>query len=296
MVMSDLAHANGLCHTQKQQQILMATYDSIDPTKIHFRETKTNPSGGKSIYISRHPISTDPQHNLTFQLSPEDSWHSGRFLTKAKFGIDSPMENSKDDCKRSLNLTAEDPGIFAWLKQLEDVVIGMATERSEELWGKKTDEPIVRDKLMSVCKEPPPDRAEFKPLIKTKIILKDPMRDDQKNVTAVFLAENVMAPSTQFPQGKIDLTPVDDPLRAVTRGSSCLAKVRVGSVWKSPIGFGISLMVTHLIVWPAENTTGPTSAFLFGGAEVNVGTAPIRKIADPEGFDEMDLGDGDIVQ
>lgn len=255
---------------KKNEQSNMTTIDQIDPNQLYFRDCRTNASGAKTIFISRHPTSTDPEHNLAFQLSPENSWWSGEHLARAKFGIDSPMEGSRDESKRSLSLTAEDPALIPWLRAVEETVIKMATERSEELWGKKMESAVVRDKLVSVCKDAPVGKeGELKPLIKTKIVLKDPSNPEQRNVTQVFVADGVTRPGAEHPNGKIDLTPVEDPLRSVTRGSKCLAKVKVTTVWKSPIGFGITLMLTHLVVWPAE-TPSANNAFTFGGAAVTV--------------------------
>ena len=249
---------------------IMTTFHSIDPQQLHFRECKSNASGSKTIFISQHPTSTDPAYNFTFQLSPDDSWHTGKYLTKAKFGIDRPMEDSRDPNKRALNLTAEDPALLPWLKQVEDVVVKMATARAEELWGKPMDEALVRDKLVSVYKEAPADKADLKPLVKTKIVLDDPSKYEKRNVTQFFVADNVQGPTPEYPSGKIDLIPVTDPLSIISRNSDCLAKIKVSSVWKSPIGFGITLMVSHLVVWPASATNSPQNAFSFGDASVTV--------------------------
>ena len=263
------------------------TIDQIDPTQIFFRETRSQSSGAKTTFISRHPTSSSPDYNLAFQLSPEDSWYTGRYLTKAKFGIDQPQQNSTDDFKRTISFTAEDPNLVPFLKSIEETVIRVATERSEELWGKKMDEILVRDKLMSVVKDVPEGKTELKPLIKTKIILPNPATSEQRNVTRVFVANDVIAPCDDHPQGKINLLPVDDPLRVVGRNTPCLAKVKVTSMWKSPIGFGISVILTHLVVWPTGSTDTVGSVFGLGGAQVNI--LPKSMVANDPFEDDMML-------
>ena len=252
----------------------MATISEINPKQLYFRDVRNNEkTGGKSCLISRHATSNDPNFNLAFQLSPSDSWWSSRFLTKAKFGIDSIREDGQQDpYKRTVQFTAEDPDLVPFLRSIEESVVSMAIEKSQDLWGKKTDESVVRHAMCSVVKDAPEGKeGELKPLVKTKIILMNPNRpaEEQKNVTKVFTAENRIAPCDEFPHGKIDLVPVEDPLRVVTRNSPCLAKVRVSSVWKSPVGLGISLMLTHLVVWEAPSET-VQGALSLGGANVNV--------------------------
>lgn len=260
------------------------SFQDIDPNEIYFREIKSTPSGGKTCYISRHPTSSDPAYNLTFKLSPDHSWHSGMNLTRAKFGVDAPQQNSNDEFKRTISLTAEHPDLVPFLKTIEEKVINFAVQHSEEFWGKKTGEEVIRDKFKSVLKESPDPNSELKPLVKTKILLSDPSKPDQKNTTKVFIAKHVIPPCDEYPSGKIDLQETFDPLNVIQKNSTCLAKVKVSSLWKSPIGFGITMILSHLIVWPGDSMDTVSNVFGFGSAEVTVSKSSVSH--EPEDMEE----------
>lgn len=248
---------------------MSATYPKAT---MYFREVRSHPSGAKNIYISTHPTSSAAEHNLTFALCPDDAWHTQNNLCKAKFGVDPIQESQTNIFKRDLKLTLEDPSMFEFVQDLEEQAVKMATERSAEIFGKECQEVVVRDKLKSILKAGVVGRDNnvFKPLIKTKLVLNDP-DGSNKMTTKVFVAEHVTPPCDECPSGKISLKEVSDPVSVITKNSLVMAKVRIGNVWKSPLGFGLSCMATHLIVWPAESVEkNPQGAFNFGNAVVQM--------------------------
>ena len=222
--------------------------------EMHFSDSRTTPAGGTTIFASTDPTNFSSKYVPKLQLSPTDAWHTKTNLTNARFGIDAPFGG--DDAgnpRRTLKLSIEDAELVARLRSIEDRVVKMATERSEELWGAALSEPVVREKLKSVLK----DDGGTATLITTKIDL---------TKTQVFSVKNVAAPDGES-AGSLDLEHVENALEVVKPGVDCIANVKLRRVWKSSIGFGIALDLTELAVWAHED---PELGFNFGGAEVTI--------------------------
>lgn len=261
-------------------------YDSklikdIVPSRLYFGGVRDGKNQQKTIYMSRKESSNDPAHNLAFQLAPNHR----DFVPRAKFGVDKLQEDNQNPWKRSISLTMEDPDLLPFLTAVEDTVVEMAVARSEELWGKGMDEAQVRDRLQSVIKPSPSDSMALKPMAKVKLNLLNPDKpvDQQPKPTMVCVVDNEIAPCEEYPKGKLEMHQSSDPVQAIERNSRVLASVKCTSVWKSGFGFGISLQMTHAIVWPHVSSSGVHDWMHLDGAVTVV--TPAAKRTHEDAFD-----------
>lgn len=234
-----------------------------DLPPCYFSEPKQGLSGGWMMFVSNQEGSNDPNDNVTMQFGAHDS------PVVCPFGIDG-FEGRTQDEKRDLSVQVGD-GCLATVLEYEKRTIATLAKRSKELWGKEKSEEIIAETFTSSIKMS--KDGAYPARVKCKIVLPN---DAGKKPAEVFIGGKVTLPCSEFPSGHVevdglpcgDAPTADDVVRAVQPFSKCMIKARLGTVWKSAMGCGLSIYVTHLIVWEPDDRQ-MKSVFDFKGAAVS---------------------------
>lgn len=235
------------------------TFADIDLSELAYSSLRTNVStGAKNCYVSTRKGSNDRTDNLRFQLSRDHK----NGLSRAIFGVENPMQGG-DEYRRGMNLTIEDPELAAFLQALDEKNIQFAIDHSEELFGKVLGREAIEEKYTRLYKESPKP-GELAALVKVKLVLADPARPKQ-DPTQVYQVVKDVDPCAEYPSGHLEMNPCD--YTVVEKQAKCLAVVKTSGIWKTAAGFGMSLILTHLAVWPTSMKLG-VEAFSCGGVKV----------------------------
>ena len=136
----------------------------------------------------------------------------------------------------------------ASLQRLDEQNIQTAVANSESWFKKALDRSAIESMYVPIVKTP--SSAEYKPTVKTKVKI-----GEAKN-TEIFLAKN-----ERDDDGSLLYEPTT--YEAITKGCRCLAVVESSGLWFASRQFGMSLVVTNLMIWKNQSNTsfsfkGPT--------------------------------------
>ena len=225
----------------------MATpnFKDFDLNNLNYgSEVMTNKNtGAKSIYTSTQPGSNDSAHKVRFQMGIYDT-----DLLRAPFGVSKLMPSQDpNSTRRDLDLSIDSEDLLTFLRRLDEQNLEAAVQHSMDWWKKPLDKAVLRDRFKPIVKEP--NKAEYRPTAKTKLIV-----GADRNNTQIFLVTKE-TPSTPETPGTIqEYVPIT--MADIPKGCKALAVVETNGLWLGANQFGMSLMVTHLLVWPTRQTRG----------------------------------------
>jgi hypothetical protein len=234
--------------SQPLKQTIMAmttTYREVNLDTLDYKkELKTNQNtGAKTVYMSTVPGSNDPSHKLRFQLGTTDE------LLRAVYGLSIPLPG-QDERRRALDLSIDNDELLDFLKKLDEKNINAAVDNSPEWFKKQMDKNTVCNNYTALVKMP--NKAEYRPTVKTKVVV------DSNNNTNIYVVRSESGGAGS------ELTYTEGSINDITKGCKCLAVVEAAGLWFAQKAFGMSLVCTHLLIWPSSQKQG-IGAFNLGG-------------------------------
>lgn len=201
--------------------------NNFNATKLTISDVRTNPTTkAKQAYINYNGgkfIVQSPHHmNLPFGLGVQD---------KSKFGGQG-FEYSLDLSLNGYNdETSPVNQYFEMLIALDEYVIKTAVSKSEEWFGKKKSEEVIRDMYKSAIKMPKDESKGYAPTQKIKL---------RKNQSGEF--------ETKFynPKGKLYKdTPIEDLL---PKRAQVTVLLQCAGLWFTAAGFGVTWRAQQVVI------------------------------------------------
>ncbi len=205
--------------------IVFAT--NFNATKLTISDVRTNPTTkAKQAYINYNGgkfIVQTPHHmNLPFGLGVQD---------KSKFG-GTGFEYSLDLSLNGYNDESSPVGqYYEMLQGLDEYIIKTAVSKSEEWFGKKKSEEVIRDMYKSAVKMPRDESKGYAPTQKIKL---------RKNQSGEF--------ETKFynPKGKLYKdTPIEDLL---PKRAQVTVLLQCAGLWFTAAGFGVTWRAQQVVI------------------------------------------------
>ncbi len=205
--------------------IVFAT--NFNATKLTISDVRTNPTTkAKQAYINYNGgkfIVQTPHHmNLPFGLGVQD---------KSKFG-GTGFEYSLDLSLNGYNDDSSPVGqYYEMLQSLDEFIIKTAVSKSEEWFGKKKSEEVIRDMYKSAVKMPRDESKGYAPTQKIKL---------RKNQSGEF--------ETKFynPKGKLYTnTPIEDLL---PKRAQVTVLLQCAGLWFTAAGFGVTWRAQQVVI------------------------------------------------
>jgi hypothetical protein len=205
--------------------IVFAT--NFNANKLTISDVRTNPTTkAKQAYINYNGgkfIVQTPHHmNLPFGLGVQD---------KSKFG-GTGFEYSLDLSLNGYNDDSSPVGqYFEMLQSLDEFIIKTAVSKSEEWFGKKKSEEVIRDMFKSAVKMPRDESKGYAPTQKIKL---------RKNQSGEF--------ETKFynPKGKLYTnTPIEDLL---PKRAQVTVLLQCAGLWFTAAGFGVTWRAQQVVI------------------------------------------------
>lgn len=229
-------------------------YNAVDISMFRYSSMPfiNQNTGSKSIALSVNGVEPNatgaPNHEskLRFQLG---SYESGEFC-RAPYGVSSPYLNGPDNGKRNLDLSVETDDMLAFLRSIDAKNKDAACAHTQEWFKNKN---LTPDNLSAfytaLIKES--SKPEYRPTVRTKFVM-----EGERNATQVFVVKAESPPNEDGSPGKIlefDVGSIVD----VTRGCKCIPIVESNGMWVNGMNsFGLTLTITHLLVWPMRRARG----------------------------------------
>ena len=211
----------------------MISYRDVQVNALEYKEPRPNTqTGGKMVNVSTVPGSNDYNHRLRFQMSPDAQTD----LQTALYGLSTPMAGQTDDRRRTLELSIDSPELLDFLTRLDQKNIDVATANSEAWFKKSMDRPTVENMYNSMVRQP--SSAEYKPTVRTKVKI-----SDRTNTNVWVVKEGGPGDEFQYARG----TPAD-----IGKGCRCMVIVETSGLWFASKQFGMSLVVSDIMVWPTQ--------------------------------------------
>ena len=212
----------------------MTTYRDIQIHALEYKEPRPNPqTGGKTVGVSTVPGSTDYSHRLRFQMSPD--CHTD--LQTALYGLSTPMPGQTEDRRRTLELSVDSSELLEFLTALDQKNVDSATANSETWFKKSMDRATIENMYNGIVRQP--SSAEYKPTVRTKVKIAD------RTNTSVWVVQGEGGGDLQYTRG----THSD-----ISKGCKCMVLVETAGLWFASKQFGMSLVVTDIMVWPTQRT------------------------------------------
>lgn len=205
--------------------IVFAT--NFNANKLTISDVRTNPTTkAKQAYINYNGgkfIVQTPHHmNLPFGLGVQD---------KSKFG-GTGFEYSLDLSLNGYNDESSPVGqYYEMLQGLDEYIIKTAVSKSEEWFGKKKSEEVIRDMYKSAVKMPRDESKGYAPTQKIKL---------RKNQSGEF--------ETKFynPKGKLYTnTPIEDLL---PKRAQVTVLLQCAGLWFTAAGFGVTWRAQQVVI------------------------------------------------
>ncbi len=200
---------------------------NFNATKLTISDVRTNPTTkAKQAYINynggKFIVQTPHNMNLPFGLGVQD---------KSKFG-GVGFEYSLDLSLNGYNDDSSPVGqYYEMLQALDEYVIKTAVSKSEEWFGKKKSEEVIRDMYKSAVKMPRDESKGYAPTQKIKL---------RKNQTGEF--------ETKFynPKGKLYTnTPIEDLL---PKRAQVTVLLQCAGLWFTAAGFGVTWRAQQVVI------------------------------------------------
>ena len=222
----------------------VVTYKEFDISALAYgTEVRTNKNtGAKSVDVTTCAGSNADEHKIRFQLGIYDGE-----LLKAPFGVSKPAPQQENSTRRDLDLSVESDTCLDFLKRLDERNLEAAVEHSMDWFRKPLDKAVLRDRFKPIVREP--TKVEYRPTARTKIVV-----DAERNNTQIFRVTKE-TPAAGGAPARIDEY-VPATMADIQKGSKVMAIVETNGLWLGANQFGMSLNITHLIVWPARQTRG----------------------------------------
>lgn len=224
----------------------MVVFTDVDLEALVFGPMNTNNQGGKIVYINVEANSV--KTNLNIQLCSKDLSD----LQVAPFGISAPKDEAQTPGnKRTMDLTVNDEQ-KAFIENLENKILDIATERSVEWFGKECSRESVAAMFTSLLQRPNLEGQPWRVRTKVKMVCEDD-DSDRNPKRRKIIPTNIAVVVSGSEDSSISYRKctVDE----VTKNSKCLAKVDLTSVYFiNKRQFGISLNVSDVLVWPCVTT------------------------------------------
>lgn len=255
-----------------------ANIDALDFSK-ELMQMKT---GAKSAPVSTVKGSNKPEHRLRMQLG---DYGTGEFM-RSPFGVSDPPEQNKTANRLSLQISIESDELLAFMTKLDASIKAAAREHSYEWFKRQITDAEIEAFYTPLIK--PAKNPEYRPLVNTKVVIpsKNPeIKTNANALTQVFIVTKE-TPGVDGKPGTIDAF-VPGTIEDITRGCKCIPIVEANSVWFAQKAFGMSLTVSHILVWPSRTRQGIEAFSLPGAPPKTVAAAPP---AAGGYFDPMDMG------
>ncbi len=199
-------------------------FTQCNPTEWVYQAPRRNDNGGYSVYVN---VSRDVHKNPKIQLQ------KGR----CPFGIqrrDDAAENSRSN----LELSVESPEFSDFLNAVDQQNMNVLVENSEEVFTRRV--PIeTMDMFYRPLNKKPKADSNYDPLLRVKI---NSAPGDRQTKVSIVVSEK---------EGRIQVAP--GSLSDVTPNCSVLAIVNVNGLWIVSGKSGMTLVATHLLVWPSDS-------------------------------------------
>ena len=223
-------------------------------------EVRTNKTtGAKSVDVTTCKNSTSDEHKIRFQLGVYDGE-----LLRAPFGVSKPAPQQENSTRRDLDLSIETDDCLDFLRRLDESNLSAAVDHSMDWFRKQLDKAVLRDRFKPIVRDSP--KPEYRPTARTKIVV-----DAERNNTQIFRVTKE-TPAKEGEAARIDEY-VPATMADIQKGSKVMAIVETNGLWLGANQFGMSLNVTHLIVWPARQTRGIEFFAGLGAPKVGVAEA-----------------------
>ncbi len=219
--------------------------------QLHHKPQTKNAKGGVVCYFLPNEKSSA---NMRFQLQTEDG-----IKCKSPFGISTFDENTR----KGLQLSIEDPQLVDFFKDFDEKNVDFAVQNAS-VWFKQKD--LTRDQIKNMYYPMlsfDTTGKGYPPRLATKL------NTDGRNKCKVLLY-------TKNKQG----VPVydDGTLEDVEKNSELMVIVEASNIWFQSKQFGVSLLVTDIVVFP--KTERKDNPFIWSEPPVKVSLAPAAPIAE----------------
>ena len=215
---------------------------SLNCENFDYKPPTNNKSGGKIVYVTTVPGSSDIKDRIRFQMSESENEN----LQNMVWGLSTPLAG-QDNSRRTLEVTIESAALLEFLLKLDEQNIKTAVSKSQE-WFKKSLTPEDIDRMyVRLVKPPYKEGAAHTVRVKVKV--------GEQFPTKIFSAKEEKNPdgSLAYEIGNPNL---------LVKNSKCLAIVETSGLWFMSRQFGMSLNATELLVWSNRRQTG-MDAFTF---------------------------------
>ena len=189
-------------------------FQDLNVNDISFSKPKINSRGGQTIYLAYHGSP------IMMQIPK----------TKCPFGLNQTNYDDSVKFDISLSLGGSDAmDLFnKWVFELDQYICKIATENSEEWFGKKKSEAVVEELYKSVMMNS--KNGEYKPTMKFKM----PYYDGKHSASIFDSNKNEQPPSI------------------ITKGSDVTVIAKISSMWFVGKQFGITWQLMQARVSPKQ--------------------------------------------
>lgn len=233
------------------------TFKDISPSALYYnKEVTTNKqTQARNVYVSTQQGSTDPAHKLVFQMAVFDT-----DMLRAPYGVSEPYgggNQQSDSNRRELGLSIDSDALLDFMGRLDQANKQAAVDNAPEWWKKPLSTAEV-EAFYSPLIKPSTNPERYRPTAKTKLILDGP------NATSIWSVVQDKPADAHGPAAILEYKPAT--IQDVTPGCKVMAIVQTSGLWfMGKTSFGMSLVVTHLLVWPRRQNRGIEAFMLPGG-------------------------------
>lgn len=214
---------------------------TINIQTLEYKPPTNNKNGGKVVYVSTVPGSSEWKDRMRFQMSENQNTNR----QTAVWGLSVPLQG-QDTSRRTLELTIESPDLLKFLTDLDEHNINTAHKMSETWFKKSLDIDQIKNMYVSLVK--PPSKEGSKPTVRVKVKCQDyptnvfSVKDDKDGVFHYVKSNH----------------------EELTKNSKCMVMCETVGLWFMSRQFGMSLTATDIVVWPNKRPTG-INAFTLSG-------------------------------
>lgn len=198
-------------------------------------------NNAKSIKVATSPGNFEYDKRLRFQmgqLGTED-------ILRAVYGVSTPLAG-QDPTRRSLDLSIDSEDLLTFLNNLDANNKEMALKHSFDYFKKQVDPSTIESFYTPLVK--PSTKDGYRPTVRTKMVI-----DSDRSNTQIFLVKNEKRQEDGTSTYDYEPGSISD----VQKGAKVIAVVETGGLWLAQkMNFGMSLTVTHLLVWPTRSNMG----------------------------------------
>ena len=133
-------------------------------------------------------------------------------------------------------------------------------------WKKQHDKAVLRDRFIPIVK--PSNKPEYRPTARTKLVV-----DAERNNSQIFLVTKETPAGDDGTPARIDEY-VPATVSDISKGAKVICIVETSGLWFGANQFGMSLVITHILVWPTSQKRGIEAFSLPGGMPKCVPSAP----------------------